>query len=198
MRPAAKLRARVVLGGLASMGVVVAHALAYVVAAPDDVERAELLSSTGHGLWWVTIAVAMAAWSAALADFIGSRMSSARGRESHPRALYQRVARSLVALQAGGFILLEAAERWLSGEPLGSLVGEPVALIGLLLQVVVALLGAGILVLLARLIERVVNTKRLRRRASGVLTPRPTLHGAGPRFAVATGGATLRGPPALA
>ena len=193
MRAMSLLRARIVLGGLASMGVVVSHAMAYIMAAPDEAERARLLSSTGHGLWPVTIAIAMAAWSAGLAGFIGSRISSTRTAEPCPRASYGRVARALVVLQMGGFVLLEAAERSLGGEPLHSLFAEPAVLIGIVVQFVVALLGAGLLGLLARLIDRVFRTHRCAGRTTVV--PRPHSRGVSPRFAVGSGGATLRGPP---
>lgn len=55
------------LGALAFAGAVGGHMLAYALVEPGEHERTELLLSTGHGLWPVVAALALAALVAGLA-----------------------------------------------------------------------------------------------------------------------------------
>jgi hypothetical protein len=186
-------RTRLWLGGLAAGGVVVAHVLAFLLVAPNPLQRGELLEATGHGAWPFLAPIAMGAVVVALAGF-----ASGRSREDDPMppaALFRGTAGRLVTLQFAAFLLLEALERLAIGHGLTELLREPVIAIGLVAQVLVALVGAALLVMFARLLDRLVQFLRMIPRAPRVLTPRGALEVPSPRIRTATGPVTPRGPP---
>jgi hypothetical protein len=139
---------RMWLGGLAAAGVVVAHSLTYVFAAPDPHARQRLLDATGHRYFtWVT-ALALGALVAGLA---GGTIKRIRGNRHERSAVgtFAWAAAALVLLQVFGFIGLEAAERYVAGGAPWQLFADPVVAIGCAIQVLVALVGALLLLALA-------------------------------------------------
>jgi uncharacterized membrane protein len=186
-------RTRLWLGGLAAGGVVVAHVLAFLLVAPNPLQRGELLEATGHGAWRFLLPIAMGAVVVALAGFASGR--SREDRPTPPAALFRGTAGRLVTLQLAAFLLLEALERLAAGHGLTDLLREPVIAIGLVAQVLVALVGAALLVMFARLLDRLVQFLRIIPRAPRVLTPRGVLDGTFPRIRIATGPVNPRGPP---
>ena len=179
------------LGGLAFSGVIAAHFLAYFVAAPDGHHRTELLASTGHGSWTYFVALALGALVACLG---GVAWSAATTGEKH--LIWSRCAFRLVLLQTLGFTGLELGERLLHGVSGAELIAEPVFVLGLLAQVVVALAAAGLL----RLVVKIVGRLRLR---SDLAKAEPCISSfhtdvIGRRVLVAVGAGTLRGPPVTA
>ena len=194
MRAGSQKRTPLWLGGVAISGVISAHAVAYFIAFPHGHSRTVLLQSTGHRSWGVVVALALGALVVSLARFT---LQAARRSLIPPletRSLYVLTARRLILLQASGFVLLEALERLLLGTGPAQVLAEPVVLIGVALQILSALVAAGFLVFLGRALDRLCD----RSPRSGFGTP-PRLRSEGrtlpPRFLVATGGATLRGPP---
>jgi hypothetical protein len=187
---------RLWLGGLAAAGVVLSHSLSFLFVEPDPHARQRLLDATGHRYFtWVT-AVAIGILVAGLAGGTIKRLGG--GVEE---AVYRRTfvgsAAPLVLIQVVAFIALESVERLVvDGSPLGPLT-DPVMAMGCVVQIVVAVVGALLLVALAHGVDCIAArflasppqpTGPARAWwATSVLPPTP---------APATGGPTVRGPPA--
>ena len=187
-------RPRFWLGALAAAGVGLTHVLAYFFAAPDPDARRELLEQTAHGYWSYASALALGVFVAGVSGFVISRMREQRTRRQSGRALFFFMATRLMVLQAFGFLLLEASERALAGG-LDHFLTEPVVLLGVAVQAVLAPLGALLLLALSRLVDALVE-------ATGTvfIRPRsrifaPILSLPQPYTFVAAGGATPRAPP---
>jgi hypothetical protein len=193
MGPPLSLRTRLWIGGLAAGGVAIAHTVAFLVAAPDPLRREELLDATGHGSWPLIVAIAMGALVAALTGFVAGRF---RGHHSTaPAALFRGTAVRLVPLQVVAFVILEALERLVMGHVPTDLLGEPVLVIGLIAQPLVALAGSLLLTLFARLVDRLVVLLHQVPRAPRALVPQGVLAAPFPRTRIATDPANPRGPP---
>ena len=128
-------RARIGLGLLSVAGTCAGHYLSYLVAAPDPHHRAELLEATGHAGESPFLVVAIAAL---LATCIAAL--SGRARDRAPRFL--SVLGSLVLMQIFAFVGIEVVERVTVHASLTDSLVEPVFVLGLVAQVVVAILGA--------------------------------------------------------
>lgn len=183
-------RTRSWLGGLAFSGVVLAHLLAYFVVAPDSHHRAELLAATGHGSWNLAVAVALGALVAA---FGGLALRVMR-RPDSSRPSWVGCFVRLGVLQMAGFASLELAERALIHGAPAEVLSEPVFGIGLVLQIVGSLIAATLLVVFARVIERLVTSTSIETGHSAAIEF-PVLRTVAARWLVATGSGTLRGPP---
>ena len=186
-------RQRLWLGGLALSGVAAAHALAYLLVAPDSDHRTTLLASTGHGYWWVVEALGLGALVAGLAGFAVERLGFARNGTASARP-WADVAPRLVVLQITGFLLLEFLERLIVEGTAAHVLTEPVVLIGVAVQAAAALLAAALIALFARVVDS------FRRRIPFAGAPSssqwfPLGDVLPPTFQRAAGGATLRGPP---
>ena len=182
---------RLWLGGLASGGVVLAHWIAFFLAAPAPAPRHELLRQTGHGAWAYVVALAVGLLVACLAGGLCGRL---RGEPSRVRSLAYSWVR-LLAYQAVLFIVLEGLERIASsGTPL-SLAIEPVVIVGLLVQVVVAAIGALALVGLDRAATVLFRRLGARRRASTSARGRSLDRGAVFTSRPVLGSITSRAPP---
>jgi hypothetical protein len=186
---------RLVLGGTAGLGVILAHVLAFLVAEPHSHVREELLASTGHRYWALTVSIALALFVGGLVSLVWNGVRAAQPRSA--ARLFLEAAPRLVPLQVIGFVLLEAAERLVVGHLTCDLLTEPVLVIGVITQVAVALVGAALIALLSRVVAALVSAiRRPIARAAQTLTPTSTSdHGWSPVH-VAAGGRTLRGPPA--
>jgi hypothetical protein len=190
MRVKTAKTAKLVLGGFAALGVVVAHHLAYVIAAPDLHHRRELLDHTGHDAWPYVLAITLGAYVAALTGAIAGAVQVRGGGLGYRMGTaFSR----LLLLQAGGYAGLEALERIFSGDVV-TLPMESVLWIGLAFQVVTALIGALILGALVKAVTWLA--RRLRRpRSPRLLPPKPALTLVVRVPAPATGSGSLRGPP---
>jgi uncharacterized membrane protein YraQ (UPF0718 family) len=194
LREGRLLRKRLLLGGLASAGVILAHALAFFFAAPEGHERAELLAATGHERWTLVVAVAMGLFVAGVAGAVlDVRRDSPSGYPSSGRSWF-RVVPGLAGLQVAGFICLEVLERILSGHALDHLVTEPAVALGVVLQLVVAVLGGLLLHVLFKAIAFVLRTRALEEAQDDTLHVVASVFLC-PRQEVGTGAGTLRGPP---
>jgi len=175
-------------------GVVLAHVLAYFMAAPHRNGREMLLRASGHRHWAVVAAIALGALVAGLIWFTTQATRPDRVWSLGARAFFVSTARRLVLLQVGGFVLLEAAERLPFGAGFGQVFAEPAILIGIMLQVLSALGAAGLLVVLARTLDRLCFRSSPARFGASK-DPRPRVCILPPRFLLAAGGPTFRGPP---
>jgi cytochrome bd-type quinol oxidase subunit 2 len=194
MTPTLTRRLRLLLAGAAAAGVILAHAAAFLIAEPHSHAREELLASTGHRYWALTITVALAILVGGLYSLVMSRIRAARPLS--PGAMFLESAPRLALLQVVGFVLLESIERLSVGHPLSELFTEPVVVIGVVAQILVATLGAAVLALLSRAVDAIVAV--LRRPEAGtrrVLSLAPTGTHRPVKALVAVGGRTVRGPP---
>jgi len=194
MRPAPQWGMRLLLGGLAAVGIVAAHAVAYVAAVPDPHGRLVVLHDTGHQQWTFVIAIAVGVLIVAAARFMVGSLTGARKAAAPLGAPYASTAARLAGLQVAGFLILESVERASVHESVAHVVTEPAVLIGIALQVLVALVGAALLLVFTKALA-VILARRGQGHTRSAPVERPVREFSGPRFAVATGGATLRGPP---
>lgn len=180
---------RFLVAALAFGGLVGGHALAYALVAPDPHVHTSLLAETGHRYFDWLVVPAVALFVAALVA-AGAR----RWQTSGPDRRAGRLALRLTPLQVAGFLILEAGERVLQGGSPAIILGEQAVVVGVFVQVLVALAAA----LLVVLVSEVAATGT----ASGVLSARP-MGASSPlssapfvlRLRPATGGASLRAPP---
>ncbi|HEX9775777.1 MAG TPA: hypothetical protein VGB83_09380 [Actinomycetota bacterium] len=168
-------------------GVLVAHELDYRLVVPDPLHRHDLLMRSGHGylshLAFILLAAFLMASIASVAlGFVGARTGTRLRGTALPLAI----------VQAGSFVLLEAAERLIVGSPPNDRLFAVTA-VGVAVQVVVGFLGA----LLIRALERAGGAvARLRwtpPRSRAVRHAAPRVPALVPRGAVWAWG--IRGPP---
>lgn len=148
MTDVAKLRLLGV-GGLAWMGIVLGHVLAYLLAYPEDGARSAKLAATGHDGFSLPVVSALAVLPAVLALVSGRRF---RGHRSSlkPTALW------LAAIQVPAFVGMESIERaWADGHTLL----DPAILLGLLVQLLVAAVAAVLVGAVAKVV-RVLTRER--------------------------------------
>jgi hypothetical protein len=199
MRGRVSTRKRAWLGGIACAGVAAAHWIAYAIAPPSGHSHAEGLAATGHRLWPYFMAVFAGAFVAGLGGFVADRLGA--GGDSGA-VLWRHAAARLAPVQVVAFVVLELVERALFADPTHStgLLAEPVLWTGIVLQVLCALAGAGLLVVFARTIELIQElVARRSLPAAGKAAP---LHRLATQLharplVMAAGGPTFRGPPAL-
>ena len=146
-------------------GLLIGHAIAYLVAVPDPYHRDLVLQRTGHGYLPTVAELALVAVLAAAASVIGRAFRRGDGAGS-----FASIAGQLAALQVVAFAGQEVTERLVARVPLGELIHDHVLVIGFAMQVLVALVGALVLRLLVRAGERVAAVVRPRR-----VLPRPSL-----------------------
>ncbi len=134
------------LAGLGAAGLIAGHALGYASAVPDVHQRAVFAAQTGHGYMpsasWAATVVGLAALVAGIASGYTRRGGSAAWS-------LRRACIRLISMQVGAFILLEVLERLVSGASLATLSWRLVV-VGVAAQIVVAALGALLLVGLRR------------------------------------------------
>jgi hypothetical protein len=101
----------------------------------------------------------------------------------------------LAALQVTGFLALETSERWASGG-LAGLFADPAVLSGLVLQILIAALGAAVLTLFTKGVVAALQRFRARRRYRRTVDAvRFVSSQQSSPSRVATGGGSVRGPP---
>jgi hypothetical protein len=191
--PEKRLGTRLLLGGMAAAGVVASHSVAYLIASPDPHIRAELLEATGHDDFGVVIALALGVLVAGLLRFASGRAWAQT--DSRASDLYALTVPRLLALQLGGFVTLEMIERVLMGVTPLHIVSEPAVVIGLLLQAGAALIGACLLILLAKTLESVFSRQGITASGGDRVPLIPARRVLPARIEVAVGSGTLRGPP---
>lgn len=145
--------------GAAAAGLVLGHALAYLIAIPDPHQRSFALQRAGHAyLPALDQAALMFAIAAVAAIVVRAFAPTSKGGSER----FGRVAALLAVVQTFAFAGQEVLERLVSGAPLGGLAHDHILLIGLIVQVVVAIVTAGILWLLARTSAQIAATVAVR------------------------------------
>ena len=146
-------------------GVLLGHWVGYRLIFPDPVAREAVLRAAGHGYWPYAVRSSVAMLAVALVAVairaLAGSLSRDRCEDPHPIDVFARLA----VLQMAGFAAMEVAERVMAGAPVAGLFHHHLFLVGLLLQVAVALAGTAFLVLMAG----------LGRRAAVVLAGHPSL-----------------------
>jgi hypothetical protein len=189
------LRSPLALAGVAAAGILAGHWIAYVLAFPGSVMRAHVLHDTGHSYWDVAVKVAVLALVVGLTSVVGRHLR-ARDPDSDPQHRVSFLAWRLIVIQVLGFALMEIGERLAAGAPVGDLFLHEVFLVGLALQVLIAVAGAALLAWFDRAVRRVVVLFRRSRRPARARQPRLLLPQTILRpSAVLAGGTGLRGPP---
>lgn len=187
-------RLRLLLGGTAALGVLLAHCAAFLIVEPDAHLRHELLTEKGHTYG---TGVGLALFVAGLASLVWNSIHASRIRSMSD--VFRAVAPKLAFLQVVGFVLLEGAERLLSsGSPsaLAELAAEPVFAIGIVAQVVVSIVGAVVMALLSRAVAAIrAAVRATTTRPARILIPTSRSDATWSRVHLAVGGLTLRGPP---
>jgi hypothetical protein len=156
-------------------GLLLGHAIAYVLAVPDPHHREVVLAGTGHRyLPAAGEAALLLALAGVAALLVRARLTGGPGAVEG----FAPIARLLALVQAGAFAGQEILERLVTGSSLGDLLHGRVLAVGLIVQVAVAIGGAAALRWLARLSARIV-------RAPAARTPpaRPALAGVVPTTA---------------
>jgi hypothetical protein len=166
---------------------VVGHMVAYVLAVPNPTARVALLGATGHAYWTAAIAAAVVLSLASLAATLWRHLRAGLtpGR-SAPAESVGSVAARLAGFQVAIYLVQETLERLEAGVPphtLGRLL-----VLGVGVQVVIAVLSALLLTVVGRAAEAVGRALRrapCRREATGL--PLLDLVAAWPSRLLATG-----------
>jgi hypothetical protein len=169
------------------------HSLGYRWAVADPHARAHLLQDSGHGYFAyapLLIAVGFTLIAAALAARIHAAARGDRLGGSPPWLF--------ALLPPIAFVVQEFVERLLhSGHVHVATLAEPAVLIGLALQLPLAVIALGLAWLLAQAADQLGQAiaERPRNRLAGMALPRPAEDPLLPAFAVSTQGWSQRGPP---
>ena len=156
----------------AFVGLIVGHLLSYLIAIPDAARRGALLAASGHAYLHLAGDIAVVLAFAAVVT-VALRAASGRGGTELPSGL--RLVWRLGALQAGAFVAMEVGERLVSGAGLGELFADHLFATGVVVQLVIASLGALLLRWLGRVAVRIaaVLARPRRRRPAGTIWVRP-------------------------
>jgi hypothetical protein len=179
--------------GAAAAGLVLGHALAYLIAIPDPHERAFALQRAGHAY---LPALDQAALMLAIAGVVAIVVRAFARRGDRGTDRFGRLATLLAVAQVFAFAGQEVLERLVSGAPLGELAHDRILVIGVLVQVLVAIVAAAVLWLLARTSSRLAATSVVRVRPPrdrSVLAP-PITAGR-PRALLFAAAGSIRAPP---
>jgi hypothetical protein len=194
---------RLRLAAAAASGAAAAHTLLYLVAVPDTKARAAVLAESGHGYWSWALAAALVLGVVSAVATVGRHFR--RGLRREAAASWSRraggdpvglLAARLAALQVGIYLVQELLERLMAGLPLASVAHEQFLLLGLPVQVLVAVAVATVLVVLGRAAEAVGRALRPPRAPARLRLPVPRPVVAVRASRLAAGPAAIRAPPA--
>ena len=141
--------------GLAMAGLVLGHVLAYLIAVPDPHHRSFVLQQTGHEYLPAMAEAALVLALAGMAAVVIRAFAPGPRGGSEP---FSRLAGRLGLVQVLAFGGLEVVERIVAGAPLRHLASDHILVIGIAVQVVVALAGAAFLRWLARTSSKLAET----------------------------------------
>ena len=188
MGPELRNRERWSLGGLAVAGVVLTHWLAYLVAG-DTLEGGT--SGALHRYWPAVSALGLGALVVTAGGLVLRYHREPGAKRGSPFSTAARLA----VLQSAGWLGLEAGERALLGHHLEGFLAEPVVLVGLLVQMAVAVAGTLLLAGLYRAVLAFVGRTRPATFPRQSRPRLPVVDAGPPRLRLAAIGRTLRGPP---
>jgi hypothetical protein len=146
--------------GTAAAGLVLGHALAYLIAIPDPHQRVFALQRTGHAYLPALDQAVLMLVVAGMAAVVVRAFSRTEERTER----FGRLARVLVVAQTCAFAAQEVLERLVSRAPLGGLAHDHILVTGIAVQIVVAIVAAGILWLFARTATRLAAVTATRTR----------------------------------
>ena len=149
MREGPRLRGFPIFG-TAAAGLVLGHALAYLIAIPDPHQRAFALQRTGHAYLPALDQAVLMLLVAGMAAVVVRAFAGTDDRTQR----FGRLATVLVVAQTCGFAAQEVLERLVSHAPLGGLAHDHILVTGIAVQIVVAIVAASILWLFARTATR--------------------------------------------
>jgi hypothetical protein len=132
--------------GVASGCVVLGHWFTYILVDPSAEARASLLTRTGHAYLGVASQLALDVTLAAFALLFLKRLSS----KERGAPTFGALSRRLAGFQVGAFLAMEVVERFASGSPFGELAHGALIPLGILVQIVLAGLGAAVILWLLR------------------------------------------------
>ena len=157
MREGSRLRGFPIFG-TAAAGLVLGHALAYLIAIPDPHQRAFALQRTGHAYLPALDQAVLMLVVAGMAAVVVRAFAHTGDRTER----FGRLARVLVVAQTCAFAAQEVLERLVSRAPLGGLAHDHILVTGIAVQVVVAIVAAAILWLFARSATRLAAVVAVR------------------------------------
>lgn len=146
--------------GAAAAGLVLGHALAYLIAIPDPHQRVFALQRTGHAYLPALDQAVLMLVVAGMAAVVVRGVAHTGDRTER----FGRLARVLVVAQTCAFAAQEVLERLVSGAPVGGLAHDHILVTGIAVQIVVAIVAAGILWLFARTATRLAAVVAARTR----------------------------------
>src|SRR5437899_9106605 len=158
------------LGAAAWAGVVAGHSITYLLTIPQAGLRDAVLASTGHSYWYAAVAAALvlASFSVGAAFGLGVRRGLRGGAPADEATRVGPVAVRLAALQIGMYVAQEVLERLQAGVPLSELGRDHIMLVGIPVQILVALAISALLVGLRKAGEQTGAVLR------AAPTPRPS------------------------
>lgn len=159
MREGPRLRGFPIFG-TAAAGLVLGHALAYLIAIPDPHQRVFALQRTGHAYLPALDQAVLMLVVAGMAAVVVRAFAHTGDRPER----FGRLARVLVVAQTCAFAAQEVLERLVSGAPVGGLAHDHILVTGIAVQIVVAIVAAGILWLFARTATRLAAVVAARTR----------------------------------
>jgi hypothetical protein len=185
------------LAGVAAVGVVLGHWLAYVIAVPRPDQRAEFLLGSGHSYWFVAVKLAVVLGLSGLGALAIRHLSSSLHPRSSAGQTFSWLMLRLALLQISAFTAMEVSERLVSGAPVAAMFQHQVFLVGVAIQLVVACAGALVLLVFGRVVARLADAlgraKQLRPSQAPIrLRPTP-----GQPILLLAGACGVRGPPSL-
>jgi hypothetical protein len=185
------------LAGTATAGVVLGHWLSYVLALPETRVRGQALMASGHGYWLSAVKIGVVAFVAALAC-VAVRHLSGHADEGAPFGeRLSWLAGRLALVQILGFTAMEVTERVAFGAPVGGMFLHHLYFLGLAVQVLIAAVGALVLLWFGRAAASVAARMGARpRRAGSAAVAFVRVASSHRRPLVLHGAAGLRGPPA--
>jgi hypothetical protein len=180
---------------MAVAGVVLGHWLAYVLAVPNVHLRAEVISASGHSYWLGAVKAAVVLGLTAIGAVVLRHLRCAVRGEPALGERFSSLALRLSVLQVTAFTAMEVIERLAAGAPVSQMLGHHLFLVGVAVQIGVALGGALVLLWLGRAAARIRDAIRT------VSLPRPATRASRPRsidgqpVLALSGAAGVRGPP---
>jgi hypothetical protein len=154
---------RLALTGVATAALLLAHWAAYVLAYRDAGLRVIVLAQSGHSYLASVGKFSLVFFLVALAWLAVDVWDRRRARDNLAFG-FRSVALRLLGIQWIGFSALEVVERLIARAPVVEMLSHYTYVLGLLMQVVTALAGAVVVLLLARTVRRVALLLRSRRR----------------------------------
>ena len=183
------LGTRLWTGGIAAGGILAGHLLTYRALVHDDHARLGVLERTGHVYWPWVVGVGVGLVVASVGGLL-----VAAGRDRGPRFDGRTVARRLMVPQCVLWLVLEMVERGLLAHH-GTPLLDRFVLLGLIPQVLAALLITVSLAALSRAVRRLFSGSNRRGVSASPFVPRLAAQARRPPRAIPRGARWLRAPP---